>query len=281
MYEQFKCKNIIDKGIGYGIEAHKIDGNNILESYNFFSNIIQSMREKPRPILVEAITFRMRGHEEASGTKYVPKHLMEHWANKDPLKNYESYLLELGIINEDFIVEENSAITNEILEAVSYCFDLPECTAETQIEQSDVYKPHIQKAVLNDNNNEASRDIRFIDAISEGLHEAMQKHDNLVIMGQDIAEYGGAFKITDGFVEKYGKDRIRNTPICESAIVGAGLGLAINDYKACVEMQFADFVTCGFNQIVNNLAKMHYRWATCRCGSAYAYRCWCRSWSFS
>jgi 2-oxoisovalerate dehydrogenase E1 component len=259
-YEQFKCKNIIDKGIGYGIEAHKIDGNNILESYNFFSNIIQSMREKPRPILVEAITFRMRGHEEASGTKYVPKHLMEHWANKDPLKNYESYLLELGIINEDFIVQEKTAITNEILEAVSYCFDLPECTAETQIEQSDVYKPHIQKAVLNDNNNEASRDIRFIDAISEGLHEAMQKHDNLVIMGQDIAEYGGAFKITDGFVEKYGKDRIRNTPICESAIVGAGLGLAINDYKACVEMQFADFVTCGFNQIVNNLAKMHYRW---------------------
>jgi len=261
-YEQYKCKDLIDKGIGYGMEAHKIDGNNILETYDFFTTIIESMRQNPRPILVEAITFRMRGHEEASGTKYVPKHLMEHWANKDPLKNFENYLQEHNIINEDFIVEQKTLITNEILEAVEYCFNLPECVPNTDEEKNDVYKPHQQTNIVHDNDEgNGAKEMRFIDAISEGLHEAMTKHDNLVLMGQDIAEYGGAFKITEGFVEKYGNARVRNTPICESAIVGAGLGLSINGYKACVEMQFADFVTCGFNQIVNNLAKMHYRWS--------------------
>jgi 2-oxoisovalerate dehydrogenase E1 component len=88
----------------------------------------------------------------------------------------------------------------------------------------------------------------------------MKKHDNLVLMGQDIAEYGGVFKVTEGFVNEFGKERVRNTPLCESAIVGAALGLSIKGYKSMVEMQFADFVTCGFNQIVNNLAKIHYRW---------------------
>lgn len=265
-YEQYKCNQIIDKGIGYGIEAHKIDGNNILETYSFFKNIAESVRENPRPILVEAITFRMRGHEEASGTKYVPAELMQHWAKKDPLLNYENYLVANGILSNEKIQEWRTNYTNEILQAVEYCFSLNECEPNTEEELEDVYAPYITDdseiytTEKNCTNTIQGEEKRFIDAISEGLHEAMQRHDNLIIMGQDIAEYGGAFKITEGFLGKYGKQRVRNTPICESAIVGAGLGLSINGCKAIVEMQFADFVTCGFNQIVNNLAKAHYRW---------------------
>ena len=105
-----------------------------------------------------------------------------------------------------------------------------------------------------------THDSRLIDAIKEGLHQSMQQHPNLILMGQDIAEYGGAFKITEGFVEEFGKERVRNTPLCESAIVGAALGLSLEGYKSMMEMQFADFVTVGFNQIINNLAKIHYRW---------------------
>lgn len=256
--EQFRCKNFIDKAIGYGIEGVKIDGNNILEVYDTVKTLAESIRKKPRPILLEAITFRMRGHEEASGTKYVPKKLMEDWAKKDPLANYEKYLLKEGVIDKAHIEETIQKIKKDIDKGLSIAFDskLPEVS--TAIELEDVYKPFTQQ-IINPKSKKATEK-RFIDAISDSLRQSMEKYPNLVMMGQDIAEYGGVFKITDGFVKAFGKERVRNTPICESAIVGAGLGLSIKGMKVMVEMQFADFVTEAFNQIINNLAKSHWRW---------------------
>jgi 2-oxoisovalerate dehydrogenase E1 component len=133
----------------------------------------------------------------------------------------------------------------------------PEIIATLDEELNDVYKPFDYKEVAP---NSETENIRLIDAISSSLRQSMEHHENLVIMGQDIAEYGGAFKITDGFVSQFGKERVRNTPICESAVVAAANGLSINGFKAVVEMQFADFVSTGFNPIVNLLAKQHYRW---------------------
>ena len=256
--EQFRCKNFVDEAIGYGIEGVKIDGNNILEVYDTVRTLAESMRKKPRPILLEAITFRMRGHEEASGTKYVPKKLMDDWAKKDPLVNYEKYLIKEGVIDKVFIEDSTKKIKKEIDVGLSVAFTskLPE--ANTDVEIADVYKPFNQKVILPKSKNETER--RFIDAISDGLRQSMEKYPHLVLMGQDIAEYGGVFKITDGFVKAFGKDRVRNTPICESAIAGAGLGLSIKGMKVMVEMQFADFVTEAFNQIINNLAKSYWRW---------------------
>lgn len=256
--EQFRCKNFIDKAIGYGIEGVKIDGNNILEVYHTVKSLAEDMRAKPRPILLECITFRMRGHEEASGTKYVPKKLMDEWAAKDPVINFESWLLEEKIIDPAFAENMKKKIKKEIEAGLKEAFNETHPQASTQQELDDVYAPftqHIQEPAL-----ETKSEKRFIDAISDGLRQSMEKYDQLVLMGQDIADYGGVFKITEGFVEKFGKDRVRNTPICESAIVGAGLGLSIQGMKAMVEMQFADFVTEGFNQIINNLAKSHWRW---------------------
>ncbi len=255
--EQFRCKQFIDKGIGYGMEAVQIDGNNLLEVYDTVKNLAQSMRENPRPVLLECITFRMRGHEEASGTKYVPQELFDIWAKKDPVQNYEAYLLKEGIIDEAFIQAAKSEFQQKIEEGLQFAFNEPEIVPDTNYELADVYAPHSQKLVLP---GKAVTEMRLVDAISDGLSLAMEKHPKLVLMGQDIAEYGGVFKITQGFVEKFGKDRVRNTPLCESAILGAALGLSIKGYKAMMEMQFADFVTVGFNQIVNNLAKMYYRW---------------------
>ncbi len=255
--EQFRCKQFIDKGIGYGIEAVQIDGNNLLEVYDTVKNLAQSMRENPRPILLECITFRMRGHEEASGTKYVPQELFDIWAKKDPVQNYEAYLLKEGIIDESFIQAAKSEFQQKIEEGLQIAFNEPEIVPDSNYELADVYAPHSQKLVQP---GKAVTEMRLVDAISDGLSLAMEKHPKLVLMGQDIAEYGGVFKITQGFVEKFGKDRVRNTPLCESAILGAALGLSIKGYKAMMEMQFADFVTVGFNQIVNNLAKMYYRW---------------------
>ncbi len=257
-HEQFRCKQMIDKGIGYGIEAHQIDGNNIEEVFLKVSEIAASVRKNPRPVLLEFITFRMRGHEEASGTKYVPQELMDSWALKDPVVNYENHLLEKGVLTQEEIRQFKADIKQEIDVNLDIAF------AETTIESieseelRDVYKEFNYQEVKpgNDVSN-----IRLIDAISVGLKQSMERHENLVIMGQDIAEYGGVFKITDGFVEAFGKARVRNTPICESAIVSAGMGLSINGFKAVVEMQFADFVSSGFNPIVNYLAKSHYRWA--------------------
>ena len=255
--EQYRCEHLADKGKGYGIESHIIDGNNILEVYTKVKALSERIRKKPAPILLEFKTFRMRGHEEASGTKYVPTDLMEEWATKDPIANYEAFLLKEGVLTNTSIKEIKSKITLEIEEHLKIAFDEPEVESTESNELNDVYEKfdlQIIKPKLSNKN------IRLVDAISDGLRQSMERHENLVIMGQDIADYGGVFKITEGFVKAFGKERVRNTPICESAIVSASAGLSINGMKAVMEMQFADFASTGFNPIVNYLAKMHYRW---------------------
>ena len=255
--EQFKCKDLADKGVGYGMESHIIDGNNVLEVYSILNELCIDLRKNPRPVLLEFKTFRMRGHEEASGTKYVPQELMEAWAEKDPLDNYSNYLMEVGVLTKDSDKKYRYEFAQEIDTNLQHAFDEPFISFNEIKELGDVYskfdyqqvKPLIHK-----------KNIRLVDAISDGLRGAMEKHDNLVIMGQDVAEYGGVFKITEGFVAAFGKERVRNTPICESAIVSAAMGLSVNGMKAVMEMQFADFASSGFNPIVNYLAKSYYRW---------------------
>ena len=256
--EQFRCKQFIDKGIGYGMEAVQIDGNNILEVYNTMKKLAEDMRKNPRPVLLECITFRMRGHEEASGTKYVPQQLFDEWKKKDPIDNFEAWLLNEGILTTETASAIRAEFLKEIDTALEEVFAEEEITPDTEEELADIYAPSDAVEVLPQG---AESEKRLVDAISDGLKQSMQKHRTLVIMGQDVAEYGGVFKITDNFYKEFGKDRVRNTPITESSIVGAGYGLSIMGYKAVVEMQFADFVSCGFNQIANNLAKSHYRWA--------------------
>ena len=255
--EQYRCENLADKGIGYGMESHIIDGNNILDVYTKISELKASMIDNPRPVLLEFLTFRMRGHEEASGTKYVPQELMDIWAEKDPIENYRKYLISTDVLSEKEDSQIREAIKAEIDEHWAITQNAEEVVANLEEELNDVYAPYAHEEF---NPSEVTENIRFIDAISQSLRQSMQRYPDLVIMGQDIAEYGGAFKITDGFVAEFGKERVRNTPICESAVVSAGMGLSINGCKAIVEMQFADFVSTGFNPIVNLLAKQHYRW---------------------
>lgn len=257
--EQFRCERLVDKAIGYGIEGRRIDGNNILEVYHTINELAEDIRQKPRPVLIECMTFRMRGHEEASGTKYIPQELFREWEKKDPLKNFEQYLLSNKLLDQDQITSIKSEFKKEIDSEIEKAFAEDDIIADTAIEIEDMYETY-EVEEIKPSGQSKTTDKRYLDAISDALRQGMQKHPGLVIMGQDIAEYGGAFKITRGFVEEFGKERVRNTPICESAIVGAALGLSIKGYKAVMEMQFADFVTCGFNQIINNLAKTHYRW---------------------
>ena len=256
--EQFIFKNFVDKGVGYGIETELIEGNNILEVYHKISQIAESIRKKPRPVLVECLTFRMRGHEEASGTKYVPQELFDEWGKKDPVNNYEAYLLNEKVITENDIESIKEEIKKEINTEWEQAYNEEQITPCLETELNDVYAPHNFSEIQPVTNETTEK--RLVDAISDGLKQSMEKFPELVLMGQDIAEYGGVFKITDGFVEQFGKGRVRNTPLCESAILGAGLGLSINGQKAMVEMQFADFVSEGITQICNNLAKIHYRW---------------------
>ena len=258
--EQFRCKQFIDKAIGYGMEAVQIDGNNVLEVYDTVKNLAESIRKNPRPILLECVTFRMRGHEEASGTKYVDPKLFEEWGKKDPISKYQEFLLRENILSEKIISEYKSEIQHEIDKGIEIAFSEKNIIPDTEEEVRDLYAV---SPVQDENKIEklkSKSEKRLIDSISDGLRLAMRKHSNLVLMGQDIAEYGGVFKITDGFVNEFGKERVRNTPLCESAILGAGLGLSINGMKAMVEMQFADFVSEGMTQICNNLAKAHWRW---------------------
>lgn len=255
--QQYHCQHLVDKGVGYGMESHMVDGNNILEVYALLQKLTESVRKKPRPILLEFKTFRMRGHEEASGTKYVPQELMDKWAEKDPIVNYETFLLQQGVLTTPKIEAFKDEITAQIDADLKSSFEEAAVELNESKELNEVYKKFNYQEVKPSNEID---NIRLVDAISNGLRQSMEKYDALVIMGQDVADYGGVFKITDGFVEAFGAERVRNTPICESAVVSAAMGLSINGMKAVVEMQFADFVSSGFNPIVNYLAKSHYRW---------------------
>lgn len=256
--EQFAFRYFTEKGPGYGMETVRVDGNNVIEMYDCIKKLSEDIRKNPRPILVEAITFRMRGHEEASGTKYVPRELMETWSLKDPVENYEKFLLESGVLSNEAREKINTEIKSAINIGLDIAFSEEVVIANTEEEIADLFFPFEQKIIPPKSIQRSEK--RFIDAISDALRQSMEKYSNLILMGQDIGEYGGAFKITDGFKTQFGAERVRNTPLCESAIIGTGLGLSIKGYKAMVEMQFADFVTVGFNQIINNLAKIHYRW---------------------
>jgi len=256
--EQFRCERIADKGVGYGMDAYSIDGNNVLEVYSTLKKLSTELKKNPKPVLLECMTFRMRGHEEASGMKYVPQELMDFWAEKDPVKNYETFLLNEGVVDEAFVSQCRTDVKLEIEEALRSADSEEQVEADTARELSDVFAPHefiAQKPV-----KDSKKTLRMVDAISESLWQSMERYENSLLMGQDVAEYGGVFKVTEGFVDRFGKERIRNTPICESSIVSAALGLSISGYKSIVEMQFSDFVTSGFNPIINNLAKSYYRW---------------------
>ena len=255
--DQFKCENIADKGIGYGMESHIIDGNNILEVFTKVSEIAKDIRKVPRPVLLEFKTFRMRGHEEASGTKYVPKELLDHWSKKDPVENFQIFLRKEKILSEVMDKDFRREFTNEINKNLSISFGETETKFTLLNELNDVYQSFDYQEIIP---NSKKSNIRMVDAISKGLYQAMEHHKDLVIMGQDIAEYGGVFKITEGFLEKFGKERVRNTPICESSIIETAFGLSICNIKSVVELQFSDFITSGFNPVINLLAKSYYRW---------------------
>ncbi|MBF25424.1 MAG: dehydrogenase [Flavobacteriales bacterium] len=255
--QQYKCEKISDRAIGYGIKGYSIDGNNVVEVYKKLDELRNIIRKDPQPFLLECNTFRMRGHEEASGVKYVPKKLLEDWSMKDPINNFEIFLLKKKILNKELIAQKRKEIQFEIENAIQFAFAEKEIKCDINFELNSVFKEFELKKIPPTSNY---NDIRFIDSISEGLLEAMKKNKNLIFMGQDIADYGGVFKISDGFLKLFGKDRVRNTPICESIILSMALGLSVRGYKSVVEMQFADFVSSGFNAVVNNLAKSHYRW---------------------
>jgi len=257
--EQYKCATLADRGLGYGMKSMTIDGNNLLEVYQAIKNIKEEITLHPQPVLVECMTFRMRGHEEASGTKYVPPALMEKWAMRDPVLLFEDFLQKENVLSASQLLDIKDSFKKQIVKDLKETENYRDPSPDLAFELQDVYKPWQPSHILPDPGKDVPEK-RFIDGISAGLSQSMEKFPNLILMGQDIAEYGGAFKITEGFVDKFGKNRVRNTPLCESAIIGAALGLSLKGYKSMVEMQFADFVSCGFNQIINNLAKIHYRW---------------------
>jgi 2-oxoisovalerate dehydrogenase E1 component len=255
--QQFKCENIADKGIGYAMESHIIDGNNVLDVHSKVRDLAKSLRENPRPVLLEFKTFRMRGHEEASGMKYIPQELIAEWAEKDPVQNYQAFLTAEKILSNEMDALIKEEIIDEINEHLKIAFAEEEISSTIENELADVYK-HQNYSEIKPSTNTSN--IRFIDAVSQGLRQSMERFDKLVVMGQDIAEYGGAFKITEGFLAQFGASRVRNTPICESTIIESAYGLSINGYKSVVELQFSDFITSGFNPVINLLAKSFYRW---------------------
>ncbi len=256
--EQYNCENIADRAVGYGIESHVIDGNDLSLIFSKISQISKQIRNTSKPVLIEFKTFRVRGHEEASGTKYVPEDLLKKWKDRDPVEAYISKLFDLSYISEKELVSIKEIITQDIEESIDAADQIDSISSIDWEEQDEVFQPYEQE--YENSENAPKEEMRFVDAIQLGLRQSMEQHEDLVIMGQDVAEYGGVFKITDGFLEKFGKSRVRNTPICESGVIEVAYGLSVRGIKSIVELQFSDFVSSGFNPIVNLLAKSFYRW---------------------
>lgn len=254
--EQYRCEKLADRASGYGMEGFTINGNDIVEVFSTVRALAQQVRLNSRPVVVEAITFRVRGHEEASGVKYVPPELIQSWKDRDPISNLEARLLKANIITQSDINQKTAEINAEIDEALELADCEPEIVADSSRESRSIFTaspPEVRPSGI-------SKEMRFVDAVSDGLREALRKYETTIVMGQDIAEYGGVFKVTEGFIDEFGSERIRNTPLCESAILGMGVGLSIQGFKSVIEMQFADFVSSGFTQVINNIAKLYYRW---------------------
>jgi 2-oxoisovalerate dehydrogenase E1 component len=260
-HEQYACKQLADRALGYGMPGTIVDGNDVLAVHRAVRRAADRARRGDGPTLLEFKTFRMRGHEEASGTDYVPRDLVEDWARRDPLVRLESHLLGTGVLGEAEAAAMRQAYKARIDALVDEAIAEKEPTATAEELTTDVYAATRSGSVApTPQTLTAAPERRYVDAISDGLREAMRRDAKVLLLGQDIAEYGGVFKVTDGFVPEFGKARVRNTPIIESGAIGVALGLALDGFRPMVEMQFGDFITCGFNQIVNNLAKTHFRW---------------------
>ena len=257
--EQYAIEDLADRAAGYNMDSYVVDGNNVIDVYNCLIKVVKKMRSNKKPVLIEFKTFRMKGHEEASGQAYIDPKIIAEWAKRDPIKHFEEFLVKSKNLDNKTLKE----IKNDLEKEIDSNWDKAKSYNETQfdknLELNDVYKNFIPAKNLSDNS--INKEVRFVDAIKNGIDESMSKYENLVIMGQDIAEYGGVFKVTEGLIEKYGKERVFNTPLCESAILSTAYGLSIGGYKSIVEMQFADFISSGFTAIVNLIAKSNYRWS--------------------
>ena len=257
--EQYAIENLADRAAGYNMDSYVIDGNNVVDVFNCLMEVSEKMRSDNKPVLIEFKTFRMKGHEEASGQAYIDPEIIEEWAKKDPIKHFEEFLIKSKHLNSKAL----KVIKNDLEKEIDSNWDMAKSYNETQfdenLELNDVYKGFTP--ANNQTDNSINGEVRFVDAVKKGIDESMSKYDNLVIMGQDIAEYGGVFKVTEGLIEKYGKERVLNTPLCESAILSTAYGLSVGGYKSIVEMQFADFISSGFTAIVNLIAKSNYRWS--------------------
>ena len=257
--EQYAIEDLADRAAGYNMDSYVIDGNNVVDVYNCLKEVSEKMRSDNKPVLIEFKTFRMKGHEEASGQAYIDPEIIEEWAKKDPIKHFEEFLIKSKHLNSKTL----KVIKNDLEKEIDSNWDKAKSYAETKFDENqelnDVYKEFTP--TNNHSDNSIYGEVRFVDAIKKGIDESMSKYDNLVIMGQDIAEYGGVFKVTEGLIEKYGKERVFNTPLCESAILSTAYGLSVGGYKSIVEMQFADFISSGFTAIVNLIAKSNYRWS--------------------
>jgi 2-oxoisovalerate dehydrogenase E1 component len=255
--EAIPVQDVADAASGYGMPGQVVDGNDVEAVIKAVRGAADRARVGEGPTLLEMKTFRMRGHEEASGTKYVPPHLFEAWTKNDPVDGFIRRAVEAGHLSDADVAAIRSELAAVVEDAAEFALGQPEETSTVAAERSDVYAtPRIPP--LDPSGPQTER--RFVDAIGDGLRQAMERDERVLMLGQDIAEYGGVFKVTHGLVEQFGRERVRNTPIIESGAIGAAMGLALEGFKPVVEMQYADFIACGFNQIVNNLATTHYRW---------------------
>jgi 2-oxoisovalerate dehydrogenase E1 component len=259
---QYAAERLSDRGAGYGIAAETVDGNDPDAMAEAFRRAVDRARAGEGPTLLEAMLGRMRGHSEGDDSlKVVPADELAGYRAGDPVPTYARRLEEEGVMDAALRERLEKRIAEMVETAISRAIDAPPPPDEVALRPVFAPVPPQREvreapAVLRER---PAGETTYVDAINQALREEMERDESVILMGQDIGAFEGAFRTTRGLHARW-PERVLDTPIAESGTIGIAIGAALLGYRPVVEMQFGDFISCGFNQLVNVAAKLYYRW---------------------
>lgn len=248
---------LADRAAGYGIPGERVDGNDVLAVYDAACSAVQRARRGDGPTLIEAVTMRMEGHSTTDPAQYVPDEMYAAWEEEDPIARFRQFLVDQEVLDEERDANIEQKLRDEIEEAVEYAEASDVLPAEAAAEGVFAVNETVSKSVPADALHNAA-ELSYRGAIRDALRVALASDERVFLLGEDI-EYGGVYGVTKDILDDFGPHRIVDTPIAETAIVGAATGAALFGMRPVAEIQFADFIAPAMDELVNMTAKYHYR----------------------
>ncbi len=266
-------ERIADRAAAYGMPGQTVDGMDVLAVYEVVKEAVERARRGEGPTLIEAITYRYKGHSKSDKQVYRTKEEVQSWMKRDPIPRYRTWLIEHGYLKEEEAQALEARAQATIDQAIAYAEESPEPDVSHLLQDVYADEPEVLaqpervlpawvRTTFGERTPisppEGTRELSYAEALREAMRQAMQRDARVFLMGEDIGVYGGAFGVTLGLIDEFGPDRVRDTPISENTIVGASAGAALTGMRPITEIQFMDFITLAMEQTVLQAAKIRY-----------------------